>query len=68
MHLLFFCAILPCTLDNKNIWTKGITMSIPVNIKDLIHGKTVEWERIEFNLPPQLKPKNTTLHLLEKSC
>ena len=23
-------------------------MSLPINIKDLIHGHSVEWERLEF--------------------
>lgn len=23
-------------------------MSLPINIKDLIHGKAIEWERLEF--------------------
>jgi len=23
-------------------------MPLPINIKELIHGKAVEWERIEF--------------------
>lgn len=23
-------------------------MALPVNIKDLVHGRTVEWERLEF--------------------
>lgn len=23
-------------------------MSLPVNIEDLIHGKAIEWERLEF--------------------
>ena len=37
-------------------------MALPINIHELIHGSTVEWERIEFKegwnpeiiLPPQL--------------
>jgi hypothetical protein len=24
-------------------------MALPININELIHGSTVEWERIEFN-------------------
>jgi ATP-dependent DNA helicase RecG len=23
-------------------------MALPVNIADLVHGKTIEWERLEF--------------------
>ena len=23
-------------------------MSLPININDLLHGKSVEWERLEF--------------------
>ena len=23
-------------------------MALPINIKDLVHGRTVEWERLEF--------------------
>ena len=23
-------------------------MSLPINIKELVHGKVVEWERLEF--------------------
>ena len=23
-------------------------MNLPININDFIHGKTVEWERLEF--------------------
>ena len=23
-------------------------MSLPINITDLIHGKSIEWERLEF--------------------
>ena len=23
-------------------------MSLPINIKDLVHGHSVEWERLEF--------------------
>jgi len=47
-------------MGNSSI-TRGdfILMALPVNIRDLINGRTVEWERIEFKRGWNQGPDNT---------